>query len=197
MDEYERQHVGAEGVTFRDKFPVPRWLLVLLLAAPLGIFAMLSGPANMPLLQAATIASAMTLFGFFGNLLFLGLRIAVSDAGLDVHVGVRRQHIEFADIAEMREAEFRIRDYPMGRGLVKWGPRGKAFIASWKQRQGVELTLKSGKHVFINTNDPRGLMQALRNRTAARVRVEASPEADSESLEIAAHARDVERSREA
>lgn len=185
MDEYERQHVQGEGaVSFRDKVPVPRWMLPMFVAAPLLIFCMLAFVASFPLTQAALIALAMGLFAFFGNLLLLGLRIVLSEGGLDIHVGVRRHHIDLADIVGARLAEYRLRDYPMGRGSVKWGPKGKAFIGSLGNRQGVELTMKNGQHVFINTNDPTGLIDALKTQTGARVRVDVSAD---EAHELEAH----------
>jgi hypothetical protein len=187
MDDYERRYAAGEGrVYFRDKIPMPRWLLPLFVLAPVGIFGMLTAVASFPVLTAGAIALGMGAVGVIGNVALMGLRIVVSDGGIDVHVGIRKHHISLSDVASTRVADYDVRDYPLGRGHLKWGSKGKAFVGGLTKLRGVEITLKNGKTRLITTNDPSGLEQAvhaaMRAPVTPKARVDASVEPRAEEL---------------
>lgn len=182
MDDFEQAHVKGEGsVLFRDKIPLPKYLLALFLAAPLMMFATLFG-SGFGLLPALGIALGMGAVATFANLALMGQRLIVSEGGIDVFIGMRKHHYDFNDIVSVEVDRFRLRDYPLGRGQVKHSLKGRAFVSRMKA-DGVKLMLRSGKHVFIESTDPAGLQKTLLERDATRVRVDAA-EAEPEHEEV-------------
>ncbi|GAB5547854.1 MAG: hypothetical protein RLO52_20985 [Sandaracinaceae bacterium] len=188
MDEFEEKVATGEGaILFRDKVPIPRFMLALFLLAPLMIFGMLAFVASFPPTQAALIAFVMGAVALLGNLALMGLRVVVSDGGIDVHVGMRKFHYDFADITRVEAATYRVRDYPLGRGSVKTGMKGKAFVGALSVKDGVALTLRSGRVALITSNDPEGLERAVRARVSdpTRVRVDGVEAGEEHVVEAA------------
>jgi len=172
-DEFEREHARGEGhVFFRDKVPVPGWFLP---ASLVGIAAMAVGLALSPLGPAVGVVAGIGLgaFALLANLGMLGLRIVVSEAGVDVFAGASRRRLPFAEIERVELGEFQFRKYPFGRGVVRRGLDGSsAYLSSWSVRKGVLVHLAGGRSVLITSNDPQGLAEAIERGRAPKVRVE-------------------------
>jgi hypothetical protein len=183
MDEFEAKYVKGEGRTyFRDKVPVPRWFLPLSAAGALAM-VIAYGAATSDWGLAAALGVGAGSFGFVANLALLGLRMVVSDGGVDVWVGARRHHVDVGEIDGTEVAEFRFRDYPVGRGHVRRGLGGKAFIGSLGMPgaadRGVRVRLRNGSSVFLTTNRPEELRDAIEVACGREIRTTTTAERDA------------------
>ncbi len=185
-DDYARAYVKGDGdALHREKFPVPKYFLAMSLFAPISMAAMMIGVAKIAWPMAFGIALVMGAIAFAGNLVAMGLRIAVSRDGVDVHAGMRRHHIALGDIVGAAAAPFSLKTYPLGRGHMKIGTRGRAFVGSAinpfaGDAPGVELQLRNGKTCWIASHDPTAFLSALeRARHPAGKRIDATPDVES------------------
>lgn len=186
-DEFEQRYATGEGrVFFRDKVPIPSrflWLIGGGTVAFAGAVLALFGPV-----MGAAIGIGVGAFGLLANLALMGLRVVVSDGGVDVFVGVMRRRIALADIERVELGKYEWSKYPLGRGVMKLALDGsRAYISDRSVSDGVILHLAGGKTALITSHDPQGLAHAIARAKDERVRVEVEPAtAAAAEVEIAA-----------
>ncbi len=182
MDSFERRYLRGKGkVYFRDKFAVPSHLLPVAVVGGVAMGTM--GYAQLGLRGIPFALLGGVLF-VFGNLALSGMRVVVSDAGLEIFIGARRHHYPLREIAAIERGMFSLRRFPFGRGHVKWGPAGRAFLGSMRSinTEGVELTLRRGARVLVSTNDVQGLIDALHEAGAGGKGASSAPRIDAQSV---------------
>jgi hypothetical protein len=166
MDAFEAKYLSGTGeVFFRDKLRIPKWVFAMLPASMLAmvLFGWLAFPAG-----AMSTLLPLSLVGipliFLANLALMGIRMVVSEGGLDIAVGARTFNYPLDSITAVERSWYRFRDYPLGRGQVKWGPKGRAFVGGLlpTRQEGVVITTVGGKRTLITSSDPAGLEAAIR-----------------------------------
>jgi len=162
MDAFEARYAKGEGqVYFRDKIPVPPWFLGVSVVGAVAMAAVL-GATGVGIPVAIGAGVGLGAVAFFGNLALMGLRVVVSDAGVDVFTGVRHHRFHTSIIEGVEPGEYRFRDFPLGKGLCKRGLDGsRAFVSPFGARRGAQLRLKGGRRVLITTNDPQRLIASV------------------------------------
>ena len=166
LDKFEENFIKGEGeVFFRDKVPVPKMFLPMLLMGALSFFAatmFMLGPV-----KGAVIGALGALVAIFGNLALLGYRLIVSEAGVQAYVGVRSRTFRFDQIERMEVVEVGMLTYPLGRGILRRGKGGIGYVPDMGTLRGVRVHLKNQKqHVFFASNRPEQLMQAIQEGMA-------------------------------
>ena len=176
MDDFEKKYAKGEGeVYFRDKIAIPRYMFPLMLLSLVSMGLFMAFGAKMPITTMAPLLAVMGIFLIGGNLAMMGIRMVVSDAGVDVFVGAFRKHYPLEQIREVALSSYRIRDYPLGRGQSKHNLKGdRAYIGDLGILEGVKITLKSGRHVLITSNQPLQMCQSIKAAIEARHQGEAS-----------------------
>lgn len=170
MDEFEQKYAKGEGkVYFRDKIAIPRYLFPLMLLSLVSMGIFMAFGAKMPITTLIPILLVMGTFLIGGNLALMGIRMVVSDAGVDVFVGAFRKHYPLEQIREVALSTYRIRDYPFGRGQTKHNLKGdRAYIGDLSTLEGVKITLKSGRHVLVTSNHPLQMCQSIKTAIESR-----------------------------
>lgn len=170
MDDFEKKYVKGEGdVYFRDKIAIPRYFLPLIVLSLVFMGIFMAFVANMTVTMLIPILGVMGIILICGNLALMGIRMMVSEVGVDVFVGVFRKRYPLEHIREVALSSYRIRDYPLGRGQTKRNLKGdRAYIGDLGTLEGVKLTLRSGRHVLITSNHPLQMCQSIKAAIEAR-----------------------------
>ncbi|MCW8131515.1 MAG: hypothetical protein KIS92_14290 [Planctomycetota bacterium] len=133
---------------------------VLRIGLAAGTLTMLAAAVTAPPLRIPMLALAC-MMGVLG-VLFHGLDVAVDEGSvrLSLGIGLLRKDIPRAEIAEVRP----VRNH----WLMGWGIRyfGSGWMWNVSGLDAVELRFTNGRRFRIGTDDPQGLCDALRSKTA-------------------------------
>lgn len=124
-------------------------LLIVSIAAVVGIaFLLAGGDPIPPLIMMGVLAAIAALFST------LIIEVADSEIAVGFWLGANLRYIQRADIVRAERSRYGYWD------AMKYG-RNNVYMLLWGP--GIALTLKSGRTVFIGTDDPDGLLAALKH----------------------------------
>ena len=165
LDAFEKHYITGEGeVFFRDKMPLPSYLLPMLLLGSLSFCVAVLATLG-PFMGAPFMLLA--LFGIVANLALVGYRLVVSDAGVEAYVGVRSKKIPFERIERMEIVEAGLSSYPLGRGFIRRGKGGIGYMPGLGPFRGVRIHMRGQRsHIFLASNQPERLVEAIQKGMA-------------------------------
>lgn len=132
------------------------WVIIVIL----GSFTVLTALAAVltPSCEPSYVPYAVPLILFASLLVFFKMTVTVDEAAVRLRLGIGlvRVNILLADIASAEAVR--------GRWYHGWGIRflGDGWLYSVNSLDAVELKLKNGRRCRIGTNDPAGLLAAVK-----------------------------------
>jgi hypothetical protein len=173
-DDYERQYMPTgDDVVFRDKAVAPRWLLGLVLVAVLGVAVALP-LGHLPWWTALAVLGVGGA-GMIGNLMLWIIRTTLTREKLVVHYGFLRDEIDLASIEDCSAVDLPLtRRWRVGWGI---GIRGSYYTVGTQRAVKLRYRTESGRirTLWLSSEDPEALAQAVNEARSPKVRLEASP----------------------